>query len=83
MLRKYFLCLCQAVAYLHSPEVRVRHKDIKPENIVIDLYGNVIITDFDLSTNFTEKNKPKLLQNIVLRREYEIMSGIRGLMCGH
>jgi serine/threonine protein kinase len=32
--------------------VRVRHKDIKPENIVIDDFGLPILTDFGLSKHF-------------------------------
>jgi serine/threonine protein kinase len=50
MLRRYFLCLCTAVAYLHHSNLR--HKDIKPENIIIDFDGNVVIMDFGISTKF-------------------------------
>ncbi|ERF76102.1 hypothetical protein EPUS_01435 [Endocarpon pusillum Z07020] len=50
MLRRYFLCLCTAVAYLHRSNLR--HKDIKPENIIIDFDGNVVIMDFGISTKF-------------------------------
>jgi serine/threonine protein kinase len=51
-LHTYFGCLAQAVAYLHRDTVRVRHKDIKPENIVIDDFGLPILTDFGLSKHF-------------------------------
>jgi serine/threonine protein kinase len=53
MLAGYFVCLCQALAYLHSSDVR--HKDIKPENILIDLSGNVVLTDFGISRKFPKK----------------------------
>ena len=48
----YFGCLAQAVAYLHRSSVRIRHKDIKPENIVIDQFGQPVLTDFGLSKHF-------------------------------
>ncbi len=48
----YFGCLAQAVSYLHKSTVRIRHKDIKPENIVIDDFGMPLLTDFGLSKHF-------------------------------
>jgi len=51
-MHNYFGCLSQAVAYLHRNSVRIRHKDIKPENIVIDKWGVPILTDFGLSKHF-------------------------------
>ncbi|GAB1315812.1 non-specific serine/threonine protein kinase [Madurella fahalii] len=51
-LHTYFGCLSQAVAYLHNQGVRIRHKDIKPENVVIDDFGLPILTDFGLSKHF-------------------------------
>ena len=50
MLRGYFVCLSQALSYLHASDVR--HKDIKPENILIDESGSVILTDFGISRRF-------------------------------
>ncbi|KAL2119623.1 hypothetical protein VTJ04DRAFT_6584 [Mycothermus thermophilus] len=66
-LHSYFGCLSQAVAYLHRQGVQIRHKDIKPENIVIDEYGNAILTDFGLSKHFesghhSEGPTPKTLK---------------------
>lgn len=52
-LRSYFVCLSQAVTYLHDSDVR--HKDIKPENVLIDSSGSVIITDFGISRKFPKK----------------------------
>ncbi|MCJ1383162.1 hypothetical protein MMC17_006275 [Xylographa soralifera] len=46
LLRSYFGCLSTALAYLHDE--RVRHKDIKPQNILI-CEGNCFFTDFGLS----------------------------------
>ena len=50
MLRGYFVCLSQALSYLHNSDVR--HKDIKPENILIDESGSVVLTDFGISRRF-------------------------------
>lgn len=51
-LHTYFGCLAQAVAYLHRANVQVRHKDIKPENVVIDDFLLPVLTDFGLSKHF-------------------------------
>ena len=60
MLRSYFVCLSQALSYLHSSGVR--HKDIKPENILIDESGSVILTDFGISRRFP-KHAPHATNN--------------------
>ena len=52
-LRGYFVCLAQALHYIHGSDVR--HKDIKPENILIDSSGSVIITDFGISRTFPKQ----------------------------
>jgi hypothetical protein len=48
-LRTFFGCLARALAFLH--EQKVRHKDIKPGNILVH-GGNVLFTDFGLSLDF-------------------------------
>jgi serine/threonine protein kinase len=50
-LRSFFGCLAAALAYLHDN--RVRHKDIKPQNILIS-QGTVLFTDFGLSRHFAD-----------------------------
>ncbi|KAL8950722.1 MAG: hypothetical protein Q9222_003258 [Ikaeria aurantiellina] len=52
-LRGYFVCLSQALRYIHESDVR--HKDIKPENILIDASGAVVLTDFGISRRFPKK----------------------------
>ena len=49
-LRGWFACLSAALQYLH--ETGVRHKDIKPANIVIDASGSALLTDFGISRLF-------------------------------
>lgn len=46
-----FGCLASAVAFLHSREVSIKHKDIKPTNVLIS-QGSPILTDFGLSNSF-------------------------------
>ncbi|KAF6218529.1 hypothetical protein HO133_005878 [Letharia lupina] len=60
LLRGYFVCLSQALGYLHGSGVR--HKDIKPENILIDESGSVILTDFGISRRFP-KHTPHATNN--------------------
>ena len=60
LLRTYFVCLSQALSYLHASGVR--HKDIKPANILIDESGSVILTDFGISRRFP-KHTPHATNN--------------------
>jgi serine/threonine protein kinase len=41
--------LCEALAYLHSRQPQVVHRDIKPGNIKITSAGTVILVDFGLA----------------------------------
>ena len=49
-LRTFFGCLARGLEFLH--EQNIRHKDIKPGNILVH-GGNVLFTDFGLSVDFT------------------------------
>jgi tetratricopeptide (TPR) repeat protein len=51
-LRTFFGCLATALEFLHMENVR--HKDIKPSNILVERSGNVLFTDFGLSLDFTD-----------------------------
>ena len=53
-LRTFFGCLARALEFLH--EQKVRHKDIKPGNILVH-GGNVLFTDFGLSFDFTDADR--------------------------
>ncbi|KAH7118945.1 kinase-like domain-containing protein, partial [Dendryphion nanum] len=48
-LRTFFGCLTTALQYLHMEDIR--HKDIKPQNILVDR-GTVLFTDFGLAFDF-------------------------------
>lgn len=44
---RIFLSVCQAVAYAHSKDVL--HRDLKPDNIIVGPYGEVLILDWGLA----------------------------------
>ncbi|EON66454.1 serine/threonine protein kinase [Coniosporium apollinis CBS 100218] len=50
LLLQCFGCLAQAVAYLHNE--RIRHKDLKPSNILL-YHDGLRLTDFGTSTDFS------------------------------
>ncbi|KAL8639536.1 MAG: hypothetical protein Q9228_003439 [Teloschistes exilis] len=53
-LRRYFVCLSRALNYLHESDIR--HKDIKPANVLLDSSNNVVLTDFGISRRFPKKS---------------------------
>ena len=46
-LMRIFLTVCQAIAYSHSKGVL--HRDVKPENIIVGKFGEVLILDWGLA----------------------------------
>jgi TolA-binding protein len=63
-LRTFFGCLARALEFLHQQNIR--HKDIKPHNILVN-HGNVLITDFGLSFDFTDANGSTTLSRVYAR----------------
>ena len=77
-LRRFFVCLSEALSYLHKSDVR--HKDIKPENILVDESGSVILTDFGISRRFAKGRSHVTSNEWKFTRKYaspEIMKGKR------
>lgn len=46
-LTRIFLSVCEAIAYTHSKGIL--HRDLKPDNIIIGKYGEVLILDWGLA----------------------------------
>ncbi len=46
-LTRIFLSICEAIAYTHSKGIV--HRDIKPDNIIIGKYGEVLLLDWGLA----------------------------------
>lgn len=77
-LRRFFVCLSQALAYIHESDVR--HKDIKPANVLIDSSGSAILTDFGISRRFAPSTSHVTNDRWELTRKYaspEIMKGTK------
>lgn len=51
-LNSVYGCLANAVQYLHDNDVR--HKDLKPRNILLDRNDGLFVTDFGLSRDTTD-----------------------------
>lgn len=67
-LYRFFGCLSEAVRYLQATAVGIKHKDIKPANIVVDHFNSPLLTDFGIAhryaspeevdtSGYTEKTK--------------------------
>jgi serine/threonine protein kinase len=46
-------CLSSAVMYLHVSR-KIKHKDIKPENILFNRHGSVLLADFGISKQYED-----------------------------
>jgi serine/threonine protein kinase len=51
-LTRVYGCLANAIQYLHNNDIR--HKDIKPRNILLDRNDGLYVTDFGLSRDTTD-----------------------------
>ena len=51
--RKYFLQLISTLEYLHN-DMKIAHRDLKAENVLLDKYNNIRLADFGVSRTFTE-----------------------------
>ena len=46
--------LCDILSYLHGQEKPVIHRDIKPQNIIVQPNGTIALIDFDIARQFSE-----------------------------
>ncbi len=59
-LGRIFLQICQAIAYTHAKGIL--HQDLKPENVIIGKYGEVMILDWGLANFIDQLNKESLVR---------------------
>lgn len=45
-------CLVSAVSYLHSQKIQIRHKDLKPSNILL-VRNNIYLSNFGSATDYS------------------------------
>lgn len=48
-------CLTSAIVYLHAQ--KIRHKDLKPSNILLSPNGGLFVSDFGTSTDFSARTE--------------------------
>jgi serine/threonine protein kinase len=53
--RHYFSQLISVLEYLHN-DIKVCHRDVKAENLMLDRHNNIRVIDFGLSNQFTTSN---------------------------
>jgi serine/threonine protein kinase len=68
LLATWYGCLATALAYLHF-NLRIRHKDIKPQNILV-IGRNVVFTDFGMALDWSESGQTTTNQEKLLSPRY-------------
>lgn len=53
--------LCDILTYLHGQTPPVIHRDIKPQNIIVDAQGRVTLIDFGISRTYDETSQEDTL----------------------
>lgn len=62
-MKLYFIDMLKALYYCHET-VKVIHRDIKPDNIVINHYNEAILIDFGVSALFDQQEDDSLKHNM-------------------
>ncbi len=61
--RKVILGVCSALSVLHK--LGIIHRDVKPENIIIDKSGRIVLIDFNASRTISETSKDTVIMGTV------------------
>jgi serine/threonine protein kinase len=78
MMRQWFGCLARTLIYLHSRPDPIKHKDIKPANILIDISGAIFLTDFGTAKRYPNKSLAVTKGDNRFTVEYGAMKQILG-----
>ena len=76
-LREVFLKVCDAIAYAHTKDIL--HLDLKPANIQIDQFGEVLVCDWGLARVVKEVNDNSTNENsCTISLEHSVDDNIKG-----
>lgn len=71
-LLEIFVKVCDAVAYAHSQQII--HLDLKPDNIQISHFGEVLVCDWGLARDLREKNS--IVEDTIVSESFVTQDGL-------
>ncbi len=63
-----FLTICKAVSFAHKN--LIIHKDLKPQNIFVDINGHIKLLDFGVADSISRETKDMDFQTLFVTRKY-------------